>query len=107
MTPIHIKLYNEAFIAASGQYLTDYLPDEFPTWERDQMHEFVNDHAWEGVETLPADEIISQISQAADAMVRFYKEQLEKLKAPVLNLSATKHERRVFIQIINTAVKNA
>lgn len=67
--------YNRAVIMASGQYLTDYLPENFYEMNDDELEEYVEAHIWEGVENLPAEEVIAQISQTADMLIRFHNQE--------------------------------
>lgn len=102
----HDEIYTAAMIMASGQYLTEHLPDNFMDMKDDDFETFVDNHKWEGVENVPADEVASQISQAADVMIRFHKQMLDRLVSKALDLKPVKHDRRVFVQVINNFKDN-
>ena len=60
--------YNYLMRMASGNYLTEYLPEDWHTWNSKKADTFVKENAWEPFEYYDADEIWVQISQMADLM---------------------------------------
>ena len=60
--------YNYLMRMASGNYLTEYLPNDWHKWSGKKADKFVKEHAWEPFEYYDADEIWVQISQMADLM---------------------------------------
>ena len=60
--------YNYLMRMASGNYLTEYLPPDWHTWNSKKADTFVKEHAWEPLENWDAEEIWQQISQMADLM---------------------------------------
>ena len=60
--------YNYLMRMASGNYLTEYLPPDWHTWNSKKADTFVKEHAWEPLEHYDAEEIWQQISQMADLM---------------------------------------
>ena len=71
-----------AFIAASGQVLTNLLPDNYndENWtgsEGESIDEWIVAHAWEPFEYWEAKQLWSQISDVATALKSFHKSELE------------------------------
>ena len=60
--------YNYLMRMASGNYLTEYLPEDWHTWNSKKADKFVKENAWEPFEYYNAEEIWQQISQMADLM---------------------------------------
>jgi hypothetical protein len=60
--------YNYLMRMASGNYLTEYLPEDWHTWSSKKADTFVKENAWEPLEYWDAEEIWQQISQMADLM---------------------------------------
>ena len=60
--------YNYLMRMASGNYLTEYLPEDWHTWNSKKADTFVTENAWEPLEHYDAEEIWQQISQMADLM---------------------------------------
>ena len=71
-------LYDEAFVVASGQYLTKHLPDDYADMPDEDFNSFIEDNIWEGMEHLDRDEVVSQIAQLADIILRFHRDQLRR-----------------------------
>jgi uncharacterized small protein (DUF1192 family) len=69
------ELQKRAFVSASGSYLTEYLPDNWWDMEKEYADEFVELHAWSTFEYWSANEILEQIQNLADEMLRFLKEE--------------------------------
>ena len=66
-------------IWASGHYLTEHFPEEFVKWEEEEIHGFIEDHIWEGVEGYPPSYIWEQIDNLASS-VRNYTNNQEQEK---------------------------
>jgi len=60
--------YNYLMRMASGNYLTEYLPEDWHTWNSKKANTFVTENAWEPLEYWDAEDIWQQISQMADLM---------------------------------------
>jgi hypothetical protein len=59
---------NEAFIWASGQYLTDHVTEEMLDDEGDMLYLFVTDHLWEPFEHYSTDSVITLIADLASSV---------------------------------------
>ena len=70
------KLYDRLFIHMSANYLTEKLPDEAIDWDEDEIEEFVERHAWEPLEYLPASEVVDMIALAVFASRQFFRKEL-------------------------------
>jgi hypothetical protein len=53
------------YINASGQYLTDYLPQNFDKWTKRKLINFLNKNAWEPLEDYPPEYVWDQIEASA------------------------------------------
>ena len=40
----------EAYIFASGHYLTNHLPENWEDWSEEKLHNFLEDNVWEPFE---------------------------------------------------------
>ena len=60
--------YNYLMRMASGNYLTQYLPEDWHTLYSKKADTFVKENAWEPFEYYDAEEIWQQISEMADLM---------------------------------------
>ena len=74
-----------AFIAASGQVLTDYLPENYDDddWvsecgEYEDIDDWVVNHAWEPYEYWEAKQLWEQINSVAYALKDFHKSESER-----------------------------
>jgi len=63
--------YERAFITISGQYLCEYLPNDYMDWDNDDLEQFISDYVWEGVENLPLKDLLQQMDQAASTLITF------------------------------------
>jgi hypothetical protein len=61
----------KAIICASGQFLTDQLPDEFHKWNQVQRLGFIEEHKWQPFEYWDAEEIYEEICDLANTLVHF------------------------------------
>ena len=73
-----------AFIAASGQVLTDHLPDDFDSEEwSHENHAHIDDwlvaHAWEPYEYWSANQLWDQIDSVANSLKSFYLSESNKV----------------------------
>ena len=71
-----------AFIAASGQVLTEELPENYcdADWkdeEYDDIDEWVVGHAWEPFQYWDADQLWDQISNVAFALKEFHEKEIK------------------------------
>ena len=60
--------YNHLMVLASGEYLTEYLPDNWHKWSEKKADKFVEEHAWEPFEDWSADEVWGLIAQTTNLM---------------------------------------
>lgn len=63
-----------AMILASGNYLTRNFPDNFDTWEEDELDQFMEENSWEPFENWDVDDVYVQIEQTANMMIKFAKD---------------------------------
>ena len=60
-------------IWASGQFLTENLPDDYDQWSNEKLDDFIDDHKWEPFEDYDPSFIWEQIEHLA-LSVRNYME---------------------------------
>ena len=60
-------------IWASGQFLTEHLPDDYDQWSNEKLDDFIDDHKWEPFEDYDPSFIWEQIEHLA-LSVRNYME---------------------------------
>lgn len=70
-----------AFIAASGQVLTEHLPENFDDedWSNDEfdsIDEWIIRHAWEPFENYSANQLWEQIDSVANTLKDFFESEL-------------------------------
>jgi len=58
---------------ASGQILSTFLPEDFDTWTKRKLDNFLEKHTSELVEYWPAESIWEQIEDLAHSVKRNYK----------------------------------
>ena len=58
---------------ASGQFLTEHLPDDYDQWSNEKLDDFIDDHKWEPFEDYDPSFIWEQIEHLA-LSVRNYME---------------------------------
>ena len=61
-------------IWASGQFLTEFLPDNYDQWSNEKLDDFIDDHKWEPFEECDPSFIWEQIEHLA-LSVRNYIDQ--------------------------------
>jgi len=71
-----------AFIAASGQVLTDILPDDYDDedWEGENgegIDEWLINHAWEPFDYWSAEQLWKQINELAYSMKSFHEREVK------------------------------
>ena len=66
--------YEQAFIYASGMYLTDRIPQGYEYWDETKLIQYIADHSVDIFETLEPYTVFEEIEQAADHWMRFIKE---------------------------------
>ena len=65
------ELQKKATIVASGNYLTDPLPEDYWDMSLDELHEFVELNAWQPFEHREPEYVLDQIEVLADSYIRF------------------------------------
>ena len=65
-------------IWASGQFLTEFLPDNYDLWSNEKLDDFIDDHKWEPFEDYDPSFIWEQIEHLA-LSVRNYIDQTQKI----------------------------
>ena len=55
-------------IWASGQFLTESLPDNYDQWSDEELDDFIDNHIWEPFENLDPSFIWDQILNLAKSM---------------------------------------
>ena len=53
---------------ASGQFLTESLPDDYDQWSDEELDDFIDNHIWEPFENLDPSFIWDQILNLAKSM---------------------------------------
>lgn len=62
-----------ATIIASGNYLTQNLPDNFNDLSNDDINLFIEENVWEPLENFSPDWVYEQIAICGELMVQFLK----------------------------------
>jgi len=65
--------YNELFIHASGEYLTEYLPTNYDSMADDEFNEFIEDYKTESLEYTETGTLVDMICTSADALSRLFE----------------------------------
>ncbi len=63
----------DIFQALSGNFLCEYIPDNWLDLTEEEQNQFVQEHAWQPIEYLDVDEIYELIQCATDNMVALLK----------------------------------
>ena len=66
--------YEQAFIYASGMYLTDRIPQGYEHWDETKLIQYIADHSVEMFERYEPYTVFEEIEQAATHWWRFIKE---------------------------------
>ena len=72
------KKIEDFYIKASGEVLTDYLPEDWQGWEDEDLNEWVEKHAWEPYEWWSAKQLWKQIASVAHTLMNVYNSALEE-----------------------------
>ena len=56
---------------ASGNFLTDELPDNWEELGEDEQHEFIMDHVWEPMEGYFPSQVVEIIENTAGCLTKF------------------------------------
>jgi hypothetical protein len=67
------------FISMSSHFLTEQLPDESINWNEEQVEEFCENHVWQPLEYVPANEVVEMIAAAASHAHKFFKQEVLRL----------------------------
>jgi hypothetical protein len=62
--------YEHYIQEASGHYFTEHLPDDWNTWEREELDEWCEEHAWEPFEYHHTDWVFEQVTTLARTIHR-------------------------------------
>lgn len=68
------KTLEQMTIQQSSSFLTEKLPDNYCELEREELHEFLRDNAWQPFENFPVEDVMEIIEDAAQ---HAYNEQPE------------------------------
>lgn len=60
--------YDHLVVLASGECLTEQLPNDWPKWSNTKLDKFLAEHLWQPFEYWPIDEVWAEICQIADVM---------------------------------------
>ena len=63
-----VLIFKSDIIWASGQFLTEHLPDDYDQWSNEKLDDFIDDHIWEPFEDLEPSFIWDQILNLAKSM---------------------------------------
>ena len=55
----------EALIWASGHFLCEHFPEDFISWEEEQVYEFILDNVWQPFEYYPPEDVWENIDNLA------------------------------------------
>ena len=72
------KTKEDFYIKASGEVLTEYLPEDWQDWEDEKLNEWVEKHAWEPYEWWTAEQLWDQIVSVSYIMLEIHIETLEE-----------------------------
>tara|TARA_R100000781_G_scaffold5631_1_gene6211 strand:- start:367 stop:678 length:312 start_codon:yes stop_codon:yes gene_type:complete len=61
----YLKMSEHYIPEASGHYFTEHLPDEWNTWESEELDKWCEDNAWEPFEHHPTDWVFKQAANLA------------------------------------------
>jgi len=56
---------DKKIIEMSGQFLVEYLPDNFQEWDDDKLYEWVEANSWEPFESWSGKNLLEQIIACA------------------------------------------
>lgn len=71
-----LTIGERAMIHASGNVLTDLLPDDYESWEDEELYEYCEDCAWEPYEYMDGKFIFEEIiAPLAFSFERFHREE--------------------------------
>ena len=68
---------------ASGHYFIDHLPDDWNTWEREELDEWCEEHAWEPFEYHPTNWVFEQVTILARTIDRLVEKATKPLEDAV------------------------
>jgi len=68
---------------ASGHYFTERLPDDWHTWEPEELDKWCEAHAWEPFEYHPTDWVFEQVDSLAVSMHSLVEEATKPLEDTV------------------------
>ena len=60
---------------ASGQFLTENLPDDYDQWSNEKLDDFIDDHKWEPFEDYDPSFIWEQIEHLAYSVRKYIYDQ--------------------------------
>ena len=65
-------------IWASGQFLTEPLPDDYDQWSNEKLDDFIDDHKWEPFEDYDPSFIWEQIEHLALSVRNYIEDSNDK-----------------------------
>jgi hypothetical protein len=60
-------------VDVSGQYLSDYLPDNWQHMEDEDLWDWMEENNWEAFQHYSGEEVFKLIEQTADSIIRWIK----------------------------------
>jgi len=71
-------------LQASGNSLTEYFPEEWASWDKDTLHDFILDNSWQIFKDLGAEEVMEFIEADASAAKIFAQDNTETIIRTIL-----------------------
>ena len=66
------KTIKDFFAVASGEFLSDSLPEGWEVWEDDDLNAWLEQNAWESYESWSGAELEEQIASVAHLLMRVH-----------------------------------
>ena len=66
---------------ASGQFLTENLPDDYDQWSNEKLDDFIDDHKWEPFENYDPSFIWEQIEHLALSVRNYMEDSNAKIQS--------------------------
>ena len=64
----------ELMIAMSGNYMSEYLPEDYQEMDDKTLYDFISDHAWEPLQYNPPEQTYEYIENAVYTITKFLQE---------------------------------
>ena len=75
--------YKHYIPEASGHYFTEHLPDDWHTWEREELDDWCEQCAWQPFEWHPTDWVFEQVDNLARTIHRLVEKATKPLEDAV------------------------